>query len=177
MTTTNYVTDQVKALIGYESEWRDACDEVERGAVRRFVQAIMDDDPVYWNDQEAAKTRYEAAVAPPLFPLHAFRRPPGTPDPLSRVAEERDFDGVTRDFGMGLPPVAIPLPRLLNGGNEVEVYQLARPGERIRAKSKILDIFQKEGKSGPLVFLMVETTYCNEKGDLLLQALQSHILR
>ncbi len=177
MSHTNYVTDDVKALIGHETEWVEAWDVVERGAIRRFIQAVMDDDPVYWKDDVARETRYTGEVAPPLFPLHAFRRPPGTPDPLSRVSGDPDFDGVTRDFGLGLPPVPIALPRLLNGGNQVEVYQLARPGDRIRAKSKYIDIYQKEGKSGSLVFILVETLYCNQDKELLLKAVQTHVLR
>lgn len=177
MTSVNYITPEVKALIGYESSWVEACDEVEKGAIRRHIQSIMDDDPVYWNEEKAAKTKYKGIVAPPLFPLHAFRRPPGTPDPLERVSEDPDFDGVTRDFGPGLPLVPIPLPRLLNGGNQVEVYQLARPGEKIRAKSKYLDIYQREGKSGILVFVIVETIYANHQGEKLLKSFQTLILR
>ena len=177
MVAPNYITDDVKKLIGYETDWVEACDEVERGAIRRFHQAVMDEDPVFWNDAVAQGTRYKGVVAPPLFPLHAFRLPSGSPDPLSRVVADLDFDGVTRDFGLGLPPVPIPLPRLLNGGNQVEVYQLARPGERIRARSKYTDIYQKEGKSGVLVFILVETIYANPQGELLLKALQTHILR
>lgn len=177
MSPVNYITDEVKALIGFETDWVEAWDLVERGAIRRFTQAVMDDDPVYWNDEQAAATKYAGVVAPPLFPLHAFRRPPGTPDPLNRVSGDPDFDGVTRDFGLGLPPLPISLPRLLNGGNQVEVYQLARPGERIRAKSKYVDIYQKEGKSGSLIFILVETVYCNQKKELLLKAVQTHVLR
>jgi len=177
MSPAHYITDEVKQLIGRETDWVEACDPVEQGAIRRFHQAVMDDDPIFWKDAEAATTRYGGVVAPPLFPLHAFRRPSGTPDPLNRVSGDPDFDGVTRDFGLGLPPVPIPLPRLLNGGNQVEVYQLARPGDRIRAKSKYVDIYQKEGKSGLLVFILVETVYANQKGETLLKALQTHILR
>ncbi len=177
MSSTNYISDEVKKLIGSETGWVEACDVVERGAIRRFHQAVMDDDPIFWKDEQAVATRYGGVVAPPLFPLHAFRRPSGTPDPLNRVSGDPDFDGVTRDFGLGLPPVPIALPRLLNGGNQVEVYQLARPGDRIRAKSKYVDIYQKEGKSGVLVFILVETVYANQKGETLLKALQTHILR
>ena len=177
MSAVNYLTDEVKALIGYETEWFEACDPVERGAIRRFTQAVIDSDPVYWNDGEAAATRYGGVVAPPLFPLHAFRRRPGTPDPLDRMSRDPDFDGVTRDFGMGLPQLPIPLKRLLNGGDQVEVYQLARPGDRIQGKSKYVDIYQKEGKSGTLVFILVETVYRNQNKEILLKALQTHVLR
>ncbi len=74
-------------------------------------------------------------------------------------------------------PIPIPLPRLLNGGNQVEIYKLAHVGDRIRAKSKYVDIYQKEGRSGTLVFILVETVYADQKGEPLLKAVQSHVLR
>jgi hypothetical protein len=177
MSATNHITDEVKALIGYTTEWVEAYDIVDGSSIRRFHQAIMDDDPIYWDREHAAASKYRGLVAPPLFPLHAFRRPPGTPDPLKQVSEDPNFDGVTRDFGLGLPPPAISLPRLMNAGIEVEVYQLARPGERILARSRYIDIYQKEGKSGALVFIVVETIYRNDKEETLLKSIQTYVLR
>jgi hypothetical protein len=59
----------------------------------------------------------------------------------------------------------------------VQVYQLAHPGDRIRARKKYVDIYQKEGKSGTLVFILVETVYANGKDEVLLKSLQTTILR
>ena len=36
MSPTNYITDEVKELIGRETDWVEACDPVEQGAIRRF---------------------------------------------------------------------------------------------------------------------------------------------
>lgn len=177
MSTVNYITDEVKAMIGLESEWEEACDPVERGQIRRHIQATMEDDPAYWDDARAAETKFGGVVAPPLFPLHALRVPAGAPDPLAKAASDPDFDGSVRGVMKGLPPLPIPLTRVLNGGNDVEVYQLAKPGERVRIKSKYLDIYQKEGRSGTMVFLLTETIYANEKGETLLKAIQTRIIR
>ena len=57
MGPVNYISDEVKGLIGYETDWVEACDEVERGAIRRFNQAVMDEDPIYWKDEHAATTK------------------------------------------------------------------------------------------------------------------------
>jgi acyl dehydratase len=173
----DYITDEVKALIGAESEWEEAWDPVERGQIRRHAQATMDDDPVYWDEEAAKKTRYGGVVAPPLFPLHALRVRPDAVDPFARAATDPDFDGSVRGVMKGLPPLPIPLTRVLNGGNDVEIYQLAKPGENIRVKSKYLDIYQKEGRTGTMVFLLTETIYTNQKGELLLKAVQTRIMR
>jgi hypothetical protein len=98
-------------------------------------------------------------------------------DPFARAATDPDFDGSVRGVMKGLPPLPIPLTRVLNGGNDVEIYQLAKPGENIRVKSKYLDIYQKEGRTGTMVFLLTETIYTNQKGELLLKAVQTRIMR
>ena len=81
MPEPQYVTDEVRALIGAESEEQVACDTVERGSIRRMTQAIMDDDRLYWDDVYADGTRYDGIVAPPLFPVHMFQRAPGALTP------------------------------------------------------------------------------------------------
>jgi len=77
----DYITPDIKALIGREAQI-EAWDEVERVAIRRLVQAVMNPDPVYWDDGYAAKTRYRGVVAPPMYPMYAFRFPPNAADPL-----------------------------------------------------------------------------------------------
>src|SRR5690349_2449501 len=111
----NYITDEVKALIGLESEWEESCDPVERGQIRRHAQAIMDPDPAYWDDEYAKSTVAGEVTAPPLFPLHALRVRPDVPDPFERAATDPDFDGSVRGVMKGLVPLPIPLTRVLNG--------------------------------------------------------------
>lgn len=165
----SYLTPEVKALIGMEGEPETCWEPVERSEIRRFAQAIMDDDPTYWNDAYAKNSKYGSIVAPPLFPLFGLRRPPGTPDPLRDAATDPDFDGFAGLLRTGLPPVPLPnLPRLLNGGSEVEFYQLPKVGDRITARAQYLDIYEKSGRSGTMVFIVIETRYLNQHDDLLL---------
>lgn len=164
-----YLTPEVKALIGMEGEPQTCWQPVERSEVRRFAQAVMDDDPIFWDDAYVKQTKYGSVVAPPLFPLFAHRRPPGTPDLLAEAATDPDFDGSAGLLATGLPPVPLPkLPRLLNGGNEVELYQLPTLGDRITARAKYLDIYEKTGRSGTMVFIVIETRYLNQHDDLLM---------
>lgn len=175
---TNYITDEVKALIGFESEWEVACDVVERGQIRRHAQGIMDKDPSYYDDKYAAGTKFGGVVAPPLFPMHAVTRVgPNLPDPFEGAANDPDFDGVPRSLMKTWVPLPIPLKRILNGGNQVELYQNAKPGERVKARSKYTDIYQKDGKSGPMVFWFIEITYTNESEELLMKATMTRIMR
>lgn len=172
---TNYVTDEVRKLIGREAEVT-AWDPVERGAVRRFVQAIMDPDPVYWSDELAEDTRYGGVVAPPFYPMYGFRFPPDQPDALAPAADDPDFHGGTFLPRFGLPDVPGP-ERRLNGGNEIEFFALAKPGDRLTAKSRIEDVFQKQGRQGPMVFVRMHIAIYNQDGQLLLLNRQTSIRR
>ena len=60
--------------------------EVERGAIRKFVEAIGDDDPIYYDAQAAQAAGFTTVLAPPTF-LCTFR-PQALPDlklPFGRV--------------------------------------------------------------------------------------------
>lgn len=174
MSEPQYVTDEVRALIGAESEEQVACDAVERGSIRRMTQATMDDDRLFWDQAYARDTRYGGAVAPPLFPVHMFQRAPGAPDPLDKAWKNPDYDGTKGAFGLfALPEIAIPLKRLLNAGVEVEFHKYAVPGEQVMVVNRYADIFQKQGKSGPMVFVVVERLFRNEKRELLLKYKQT----
>lgn len=172
------LTDEVKNLIGAESGIETACEPVERGAVRRYVQAYMDDDPIFHSEEATSRLRYKKPAAPPLFPMNMFRRPFGTPDPFAEHADNPDFDGIVGSTAQGLPP--LPLPKgigLLNAGTEVEVFRYAQHGETITAKSRYHSITEKESSKGPMLLVVIETAYRTDAGELLLRVKKTQIRR
>jgi hypothetical protein len=170
----DYVTPEVAALIGAETPPVPACHPVEPSEVRRFHQAVMDHAPRYWD--AAAAARYGGVVAPPGFPVHAHRRAEHEPDPLAKM-DRPDYDGVDRALRPGLPEIVVPLKRLMNGGYEYEFFRYARPGERILLRSRYADIYQRNGRTGPIVFVVIEDSYETETGERLLRSLNTMILR
>lgn len=172
----DYITDDVLRIIGTRSDWVEACHAVEESEVRRFVQATMNPDPVHRDAARAAASRYGRPVAPPAFPYHAFRRPPDDMvDPLDRM-QDPDFDGVSRTMRPGLPPVPVPLPGILNGGFAYEFYRYVHIGERILCRSRYQDIYQREGRSGVLVFVLVHDEYATGDEQPLLAVTNTVIL-
>ena len=169
--------EAAKKYVGMTSAKEVACDAVEPGAVRRYAQAIMDDDHAYWDDREAI-ARYGGPVAPPLFPTHLLRRPFGTPDPLQERAHDPDFDGLTNGSSQGLPTIE-PLKglALLNGGSEIEFFRYARHGETVTVQSRYSSITEKETSKGPMIFVVIESDYCNGKGELLMKTRRTIIRR
>lgn len=170
------LTPEIEALVGMESEEVAACDLVERGAVRRFAQASLDDDPIYYDAAAGAQSRYQGPVAPPLFPMTMFRDDFGSPDALSERAADPDFDGIVGATVQGLPPVPVKGLALLNGGTQVEFFAYARHGDRVIAKSRYDAIYEKAGKAGPMLFVVIATDY-RAGGQLLLRVRKTQIRR
>ncbi len=175
--TVNYITDAVRGIIGKQSDWIEASHPVESSEVRRFFQAIMDTDRRYWDKAYAAETRYGSPVTPPGFPVHAFRRPPEQIDDPFDNRSDPEFDGTGRYMRLGLPKVPVPLAGILNGGYEYEFYSYAKMGERIRCRSTYRDIYQRDGKSGTMVMVVIEDEYATDTGRVLLKSLNTQIMR
>ncbi|MEO5671395.1 MAG: MaoC family dehydratase N-terminal domain-containing protein [Ramlibacter sp.] len=169
------ITDDARALIGVWTEPELACDAVEPGAVRRFAQAIMDDDAAYRPDAPA-DTRCSGPIAPPLFPNHMLRRPMGAPDVVQERAGDPDFDGVVA--AAGLPHIATlaHLP-VLNGGSEFEFFRYARHGERVTVRQRYADIHEKATSKGTLIVVVIEGEIATREGELLLRSRRTLLRR
>ena len=61
-----------------------------------------------------------------------------------------------------LPPV--PLPRRMWAGSRMQFHQPLRAGETISRDSTIVDVSYKEGRTGPLVFVLVRHQISNDAG-------------
>lgn len=172
----SFVRDEVRALVGIESE-PVISEPVSADALRRFLQATMEDNPVY-RDSELAEARYGAPdVAPPLFPLHVFRSPTDAPDPLAHLASDPDWDALVRDPTGALLPIDLPFKRSLNGGASVEFFRLVRPGERVVKVSSYEGFDEREGRSGPFIVVRTRSDYRTEEGEPLITVHSSSIRR
>lgn len=152
---------------------------LERDTLRRFAQAVMDPDPVYYDQAHAAASMFGQIVAPALYPVHAFRTPADAPDPLVSVQEDPNADGTAGNDGMyfGLEPIQTPFKRLLNGGNEIEFFRCLAVGEVCVAQARYANVVLKDGKAGQMLLVDIETEFRNEQGDLLLINRQTLIWR
>jgi acyl dehydratase len=170
------LTDEIRGLIGVTGPLLTAPTAIGADTLRRFAQAVMETDPIHHDDDAARARGYDGIVAPPLFPLHAFPRPLGSPDPLDALADDPDWDGIEL-VEDGLPPLDLPLQRLLNGGVDAEIFALARVGDTLTSRSEYADISERGGRSGPMVFVVVQTDYATTKGTELLRVHTTMIAR
>ncbi len=52
----------------------------------------------------------------------------------------------------------------LNGGNRFEYLEPVKVGDRITATGQVVDVYEKKGTSGNLLFIVFETEYVNQHG-------------
>jgi len=59
------VSEEVAKLIGKVGDIRIM--EVEKGAIKRYADAVGDFNPIYWDEEYASNSRYGSIIAPPGF--------------------------------------------------------------------------------------------------------------
>ena len=180
-----FLTEEVQAVIGAEGERVEASLwGIEREGLRRFTQAIMDPDPRSWDEDFARTTRFGKIVTPAIYCTYLSRRtPPGADDPISRAFRENpQSDGiggvVSADRRGSLPLVPSELKRVLNAGNEIELYQYPTLGDTIFSQARISSIQERTGREGShMLIIMTETTYTNQNDEVLCILRSSSIRR
>jgi len=168
------LTPEVKAMIGVTAEKIEASLwGIEREDLRRFTQAIMDPDPRYWDDAFAKTTRYGGIVTPPIYCSYVGRKaPPGSEDPVTRAFRENPnsdgIGGLVEGSRGALPPLPTPLKRILNAGNEIEVFKYPTLGDRIFSQARYANITERVGKDGSrMLIVTTELTYTDHNGAAL----------
>jgi hypothetical protein len=168
-----YITPEIRSLIGRKGPVRAAAEPLSHDQLRRFNQAAMEPEILI----PAGAPRDPAGTAPPLWPLHAFVRGDDEPDPFDVLRQDPELDGTYGAGETGLPPVDLPLARILNGGVSAEFFAQAEIGDVVYAQSEYTDIAEREGRSGPMVIVAITTTYTNQRGRLLCRVTNSFIRR
>ncbi len=154
--TTSLLTEEAKAFVGKEGPPIQGYPVAEH-EIRRFCYAIDDLNPRYIDPVYAATTPAKGIVAPPLFVGIPFSR-------LDVPLPELRNDGVPANpEGSLMPPIRAE--RQLAGGIELEFFTHVRPGDVLTLQTKITDIYERAGKSGPMVFIIQETTYTNQRNE------------
>ncbi len=81
-----------------------------------------------------------------------------------------DFQGVpnylTRIHGTRSLPEDFPVEmhRCFDAGKSVEFHAPVRPGDKIRGRSEIADIFEKSGRTGSMLFIVHRMSFYNQDG-------------
>ncbi|MBI2934501.1 MAG: MaoC family dehydratase N-terminal domain-containing protein [Chloroflexi bacterium] len=141
MPENSLISEAMRNYIGIESE--PLVYEVEKGAVKKFAQAIGDPNPLWQDEEYAGKSVYGGIIAPPTFAI-SLRHDPF----MERVKQMAAFK------------------RILNGGNDIEYFQPIRPGDVLSVTGKVIDIRERTGKTGSMAFMTLELSYRKQNGEM-----------
>ena len=129
---------------------------VERGKIKEFARAIGDGNPFYLDDAVGAASEWGDIIAPPTF-----------------ATTFRDEAGQAAFLG----ELGIDISHVLHGEQEFEIHRQFRPGETYLCRTRVLDIYEKNGKSGPMAFIVRETAVTDRTGELVATARHITVVR
>jgi acyl dehydratase len=104
---------------------------VERGAVKKFAEAIGDLHPIYFDEETGRNSRFQNNIAPPTFPR-------------------------TFDYG-AIEGVKLPEKGLIHGEQTFHYERPLLVGEEIVCYSEVKKYFEKKGNFGEMGFLVLES--------------------
>ncbi len=140
-----------RSLIGRESE--PVVHDVEKGALRRFAEALGDPNPIYVDEEAARAAGYPSLVAPPTFPV------------VLTVNERfrHSLDLGTRSF--------------LHSEQQIEYGRPIVVGDRIVVKTRVADVQERAGASGPMDILVLEDEGRDPQGAIVFRTRSTLVLR
>jgi acyl dehydratase len=153
MTEGSAITEDLKKMLGVSQEpevW-----EAEKGIIKRLAEAIGDPNPLYSDLEYAKNSRYGTIIGPPLYLID-----PGLIKMADRLIEAE-----------------CPLPAFINAGTELEYFKSIRLGDTITTVAKLVDLTEKEGRNGKLLFMTVEVTYTNQDNELVVKCTNNFVRR
>ena len=116
---------------------------VSAAMVREFCAAISETNPLHTDEAAAVQGPYGGITAPPSFAV-TFRN-------------GNDFFKHVPRFGQ----------RGFDAGKDVEFVAPIRPGDAITLSSHVKEIYEKTGRTGSMVFVVVRSTLTNQNHEVV----------
>ena len=140
-----------RSLIGRESE--PVVHEVEKGAIRRFAEALGDFNPMYYDEEYARACGYPTIVAPPTFPAS-----------FHSAADLRELLGVG-------------IKSLLHAEQAFEYERPILAGDRIYVSTRVAEVLERTGAAGKMDVAVIEDEGRDEEGNLVFKARRTLVVR
>lgn len=126
--------------------------EIEKGAIRKFANAIGDDNPVYHDEKAARAKGYPSLLAPLTFPT-TFR--------------DYEPEWYTK----------LDKSKLLHAEQEYEYFRRFYAGETLKCVETVVDVYEKTGKNGKLTFIVKDKDGFDESDQLVFKERQTLVVR
>ena len=127
--------------------------EVTKEMIVSFARSSGETNPLYLDEEVAAKSTYGSIIAPPTF--------------CNVLVTGENRPDIKLEFG----------DMSLFAGQAIESLGPVRPGDMLTAKTKLKDVYVKTGRSGKMVFAVWETAFNNQNGDTVALVQESFVRR
>ena len=135
-------------------ESKPVVNEIEKGAIRRFAEALGETNPIYFEEAAARAAGYRNVVAPPTFPTS-----------LRAGGDLRE--------GLMLSPGK----HLLQAEQSFEYARPIVAGDKLTVKSRIAEVAQRATPSGPTDVVVIEDEGRDESGEVVYRSRQLWVVR
>lgn len=144
MTGKSLITDQMRAAIGKPLN-SGAPFDVEKGAIKNMAEAMNYPNPLYLDEEYAKSKGHPSVLAPPMFPTYDLR-----------LAAFMDVLKLDFEIAAGV-----------HGSDDWEFLLDVHAGDRITPNGKLLNLVEKDGSRGKMLFITSEVTYTNQRGKVV----------
>jgi len=135
-------------------ESKPAINEVEKGSIRRFAEAIGETNPIYFEEAAARAAGYRSVVAPPTFPT------------TLRAGS---------DLREGL--LLSPGKHLLQAEQSFEYARPIVAGDKLTVRSKVVEVSQRQTPSGLTDVVVIEDEGRDETQEVVYRSRQLWVVR
>ena len=80
-------------------------------------------------------------------------------------------------FRIPIPGLSIDLARVLHGAQEYRYERAIRAGDRLRCRTRLADVYERDGRLGRMTFLVIESEGRDDRGQLVFSGRSTAILR
>jgi acyl dehydratase len=129
---------------------------VTRREAQRYARAVGDLSAIYFDEEAARAAGYDGLVAPPTFVGHVVVE--------GSTLDDLRIDGLWSARG---PKLRLGVSRTMFGGEEWEFRLPVLVGDTITAQRRLGAVEEKEGSSGPFVLIHYETTFTNQRDEIV----------
>lgn len=135
---------------------------VERQPVSNFAKAVKDTSPIYQDAAAAQAAGFDAIPAPPTW---AFSM-----GSWGTYPEDQPADTIRSPLMKIIGTLMQSGGLVLHGEQEFEYHKPLTVGMKLTQEGRVADVYQKESGERVMTFVVTESEYRDQSGDLVLTA-------
>jgi acyl dehydratase len=144
--------DEINRYIGAEAQPIEYV--IDTGSIKLFADSIMDPDPLYYDERYAKTTKHGGIIAPRTF-----------------FGGATGLRGVKAGDSRTMSAISVPIPpgwTSMAAGDDFQFFAVVKPGDILTCRERVAEAYEKQGRSGHLIFITREKTFTNQHGQIVM---------